>query len=65
MEPAQFAKEADLSERPADPRSVPEALRLDNGMQLSGSIDLVERHQSGLMRATDHKTGRCIGCWLH
>jgi CRISPR/Cas system-associated exonuclease Cas4 (RecB family) len=31
---------------------------LDCGIQLRGSIDLVERHPSGLMRVTDHKTGK-------
>jgi ATP-dependent helicase/nuclease subunit B len=30
-------------------------------IQLSGSIDLVERHRSGLMRVTDHKTGKAGG----
>jgi ATP-dependent helicase/nuclease subunit B len=45
------------SERPADPRSVPGAVGLDCGIQLRGSIDLVERHPSALIRVTDHKTG--------
>ena len=31
---------------------------LDCGIQLRGSIDLVERHPSGLARITDHKTGK-------
>jgi CRISPR/Cas system-associated exonuclease Cas4 (RecB family) len=44
--------------RNADPASVPDALRLDCGIQLRGSIDLVERHTSGLVRVTDHKTGK-------
>jgi hypothetical protein len=46
------------SERPADPRSVPRPVGLDCGIQLRGSIDLVERHRSGLIRVTDHKTGK-------
>ena len=43
----------------ADPasRSEPVAL-LDGLVQLRGSIDLVERHARGMLRATDHKTGR-------
>jgi ATP-dependent helicase/DNAse subunit B len=42
----------------ADPQSVPGAVGLDCGIQLRGSIDLVERHPSGLVRVTDHKTGK-------
>ena len=52
-----FGLELRRSERSADPRSVPGAVGLDCGIQLRGSIDLVERHRSGLMRVTDHKTG--------
>jgi CRISPR/Cas system-associated exonuclease Cas4 (RecB family) len=44
--------------RSADPASVPDPVRLDCGIQLRGSIDLVERHASGLVRVTDHKTGK-------
>jgi ATP-dependent helicase/nuclease subunit B len=47
-----------LSQRPRDPRSVPDAIVLDCGIQLRGSVDLVEWHRSGLMRVTDHKTGK-------
>jgi CRISPR/Cas system-associated exonuclease Cas4 (RecB family) len=47
--------------RHADRRSVPEAVNLDCGVQLRGSIDLVERHSSGLFRVTDHKTGKYAG----
>jgi len=42
----------------ADPASVPDPVRLDGGLQLRGSIDLVERHERGALRATDHKTGK-------
>ncbi len=41
-----------------DPRSRPEAVELSGGVQLRGSIDLVERHRSGILRVVDHKTGR-------
>jgi len=41
-----------------DPRSTASPVPLDCGIQLRGSIDLVERHPSGAVRATDHKTGR-------
>jgi hypothetical protein len=45
----------------ADPASVPDAVNLDCGIQLRGSIDLVERHPSGLARVTDDKTGKYAG----
>ena len=56
-----FGLAARLTERAADPRSVPRAVDLDCGIQLRGSIDLIEAHPSGLMRVTDHKTGRFDG----
>jgi ATP-dependent helicase/nuclease subunit B len=40
-----------------DPRSTTEPARLDCGIQLRGSIDLVEQSALGL-RATDYKTGK-------
>ena len=40
-----------------DEESVAEALMLECGIQLRGSIDLVERRDEGTLRATDHKTG--------
>lgn len=57
---------ADRDREDEDPASVPEPVRLDlhtsTGESLSlalrGSIDLVERHVSGKLRATDHKTGK-------
>jgi RecB family exonuclease len=48
-------------QRRADRRSVSESVELDCGIQLRGSIDLVERHPSGLFRVTDHKTGKHPG----
>jgi len=60
--PAHFELSFGLQHRPerrqADPRSVPGAVDLDCGIQLRGAIDLVERHLSGVMRVTDHKTGK-------
>jgi ATP-dependent helicase/nuclease subunit B len=56
-----FGLDAGRLERPADPRSVLGAIKLDCGIQLRGSIDLVEDHPSGLMRVTDHKTGKFDG----
>ena len=40
-----------------DPRSRPQPVDLE-GVRLQGSIDLVERHPSGVLRVVDHKTGR-------
>jgi RecB family exonuclease len=40
-----------------DPASRPEPVVLDLGISLRGSIDLVEEHASGALRATDYKTG--------
>ncbi|MGO8994045.1 MAG: PD-(D/E)XK nuclease family protein, partial [Polyangiaceae bacterium] len=45
-------------DRARDPHSRAEAAPLDCGIQLRGSIDLVERDESGTLRATDHKTGK-------
>jgi ATP-dependent helicase/nuclease subunit B len=47
--------------RQADPRSVADAVELDCSIKLRGSIDLVERHPSGLLRVTDHKSGKFDG----
>jgi hypothetical protein len=56
-----FGLEHRPERRQADPQSVPGAVDLDCGIQLRGSIDLVERHASGLVRVTDHKTGKVNG----
>jgi ATP-dependent helicase/DNAse subunit B len=47
--------------RQADPHSTPKPVDLDCGIQLRGSIDLVERHSSGHIRISDHKTGKADG----
>lgn len=47
--------------RHSDPQSVPGAISLDCGLQLRGSIDLVERHPADGVRVTDHKTGKDTG----
>lgn len=41
-----------------DPHSLNDAVLLETGLKLRGSIDLVERATDGSLRATDHKTGR-------
>jgi CRISPR/Cas system-associated exonuclease Cas4 (RecB family) len=47
--------------RQADPHSTANPVDLDCGIQLRGSIDLVEQHSSGHLRITDHKTGKADG----
>ena len=47
--------------RQADPHSTPKPVDLDCGIQLRGSIDLVERHSNGHIRISDHKTGKADG----
>jgi CRISPR/Cas system-associated exonuclease Cas4 (RecB family) len=41
-----------------DPRSRTDPVAIEHGFLLQGSIDLVERHTSGIVRVVDHKTGR-------
>ncbi|HQY60960.1 MAG: PD-(D/E)XK nuclease family protein [Myxococcales bacterium] len=41
-----------------DAASVKEPVELECGLRLRGSIDLVETHADGRLRATDHKTGK-------
>jgi RecB family exonuclease len=41
-----------------DERSSRDAVAIAGGYLLKGSIDLVERHASGMVRVVDHKTGR-------
>ena len=41
-----------------DPRSRKQPVEVEGGFRLQGSIDLVERHASGVLRVVDHKTGR-------
>lgn len=42
----------------ADPSSVRDPVAVLGMLKLRGSIDLVERHPRGVLRATDHKTGK-------
>jgi RecB family exonuclease len=52
---------SDAQRRQADPHSTPNPIDLDCGIQLRGSIDLVERHAAGHIRISDHKTGKANG----
>ena len=56
-----FGLRDEAKRRQADPHSSIEPVDLDCGIQLRGSIDLVERHQNGHIRITDHKTGKADG----
>ena len=47
-----------LGRRDRDPHSRDEPVRLDCGVALRGSIDLVERASGDRVRVTDHKTGK-------
>jgi CRISPR/Cas system-associated exonuclease Cas4 (RecB family) len=57
---------ADRNRKEEDPSSVPDPVPLElktpggesQILALRGSIDLVERHVTGKLRATDHKTGK-------
>ena len=51
-----------------DPRSRPDPVTVLDQFQLRGSIDMVERHRTGILRVVDHKTGsapspapQCVG----
>jgi ATP-dependent helicase/nuclease subunit B len=58
-QPERFELGFGLSDRShADPASVAAAIKLDLGLELRGSIDLVERGADQSLRVTDHKTGR-------
>jgi ATP-dependent helicase/nuclease subunit B len=57
--PERFELSFGLADRSqADPASVTEPVELEIGLNLRGSIDLVERGANDSLRVTDHKTGR-------
>jgi len=59
--PAHFELSFGLADRDrpqADPASVDDPVLAIGELELRGSIDLVERHPRGVLRATDHKTGK-------
>jgi CRISPR/Cas system-associated exonuclease Cas4 (RecB family) len=57
--PERFELAFGLTDRPqADPASVEDPVALIEGINLRGSIDLVERGPDSRLRVTDHKTGR-------
>jgi RecB family exonuclease len=49
---------ADRDRPNEDPASVAYPVPVAGGLKLRGSIDLVERRADGVLRATDHKTGK-------
>ena len=57
--PTRFELAFGLAEKAGrDAASVDDPVAIDGGLMLRGSIDLVEQHASGTLRATDHKTGK-------
>jgi RecB family exonuclease len=42
----------------ADPASSQDPIEIAGGLKLRGSIDLIERSSEGVLRVTDHKTGK-------
>jgi RecB family exonuclease len=42
----------------ADPASSADPIEIAGGLKLRGSIDLIERSADGVLRVTDHKTGK-------
>ncbi len=57
--PAHFELSFGLKDpRAQDAKSTDDPVKLDIGLRLRGSIDLVEKKKSGVLRATDHKTGK-------
>ena len=49
---------ADRDRKEEDPASVPDPVPVVGELRVRGSVDLVERHVTGKLRATDHKTGK-------
>ena len=59
FEPWRFELSFGLPRDPdRDAHSVLEPIELETGLKLRGAIDLVERTADGVLRVTDHKTGR-------
>jgi ATP-dependent helicase/DNAse subunit B len=56
-----FGLSGDAKRRQVDSHSSAKPVDLDCGIQVRGSIDLVERHPSGHIRISDHKTGKANG----
>jgi ATP-dependent helicase/nuclease subunit B len=57
--PEWFELSFGLSDRAqSDPHSSADPVAIDGGLSLRGSIDLIERDESGRIRVTDHKTGK-------
>jgi CRISPR/Cas system-associated exonuclease Cas4 (RecB family) len=57
--PRYFEFSFGLSDEGRDPESLKDAVALENGFRLRGSVDLIEHHQDrDVLRVTDHKTGK-------
>ncbi|MCG8554493.1 MAG: PD-(D/E)XK nuclease family protein [Proteobacteria bacterium] len=59
LQPWRFELSFGLKEpRARDPASVEAPVELASGLRLRGSVDLIERDAAGVLRVTDHKTGK-------
>ncbi len=57
--PTYFEFSFGLNDEGRDPRSLPEPVTIGGRFRLRGSVDLIERRDDlGLLRITDHKTGK-------
>jgi hypothetical protein len=57
--PRYFEFSFGLHDKGRDPASLRDPVTINGGFQLHGSVDLIEEHaQLGVLRVTDHKTGR-------
>jgi hypothetical protein len=57
--PRYFEFSFGLADEGRDPESLPQAVTLENGYRLRGSVDLIEHDPAlNVLRVTDHKTGR-------
>ena len=58
-EPAYFEFSFGLNDEGRDPQSLRDPVTIERGFILRGSVDLIERRADlGVLRVTDHKTGR-------
>src|SRR5262249_22538748 len=60
-----FGLRTDMHDTARDPASVADPILVDGRLKLRGSVDLIERKTAapGLLRITDHKTGRNRTTW--
>ena len=57
-QPVYFEFSFGLNDKGRDPRSLPDPILVDGRFVLRGSVDLIESRADGMLRITDHKTGK-------